>query len=154
MPQSTKFLDTQGILPIADSFRYVTAGIKYNNQQLRIQSDVRLRKKNTTTNSSYHHPGREEIIMSKERGDKKRVKVGVYVLVKGEVMSFLARSLARTESSGGLFGLLGPMESLKPRSILQEWELPSNVKVLFSWWLGMTEASSLRLQAMMMRLHG
>jgi hypothetical protein len=71
IPPSTKFLDTQGILSIADSIRCATAKI------------------NITTNSSYHHPWKEEIIMSKqEKGDKKRFEVGFFVQVKGGAKPF------------------------------------------------------------------
>jgi hypothetical protein len=108
---------------------------------------------NKIRNSSYYHyhPLRkEEIIMSKQKGDKKRFEVGVFVQVKGGAKLFgkISGENGKQRWLVRLVGADGKLEANaaeKTSNIHQEPEPPANVKVFF--WLVIADDRSIEIEA-------
>jgi hypothetical protein len=88
-----------------------------------------------TTNSSYHHPGKEDIIISMQNGDKKRLDVEGFAQVKegGQPFSRISgenrkqRWLVWLVEADRKLGANAVEKTLRMTKIQQVWELPANL---------------------------
>jgi hypothetical protein len=112
-----------------------------------------------TTDSSYHHAWKEEIIMLKQKGDKKRFEVGVFVQVKagGKLFGKISGKNGEQRWLVWLVGKDGKLEAndvektSRMISSSKDGSLPQMSRSFWGWRLRMMEALRLRLLAMTTR---
>jgi hypothetical protein len=142
IPQSTKFLDTQGILSVADSIRCATVQIKGNNQHKKYSP--------SSSEGRYNH-----VKGNKQKGDKEGFEVGVFVQVKGggskpngKISDEKGKQQLLVVQLVGLDRKLEQVNAGEKTSrmmhIQQERELPTNIKVLFG--LAVADDGSIELE--------